>query len=53
MRYLGVDKEKIQTEDRRDIWETSSRSYITNDIVTVEDFFLEDDWRYFELDYQY
>ena len=35
MRYLGLDTDKIQTEDGSDIWTTSSRSYITNVIENV------------------
>ena len=31
-RYLGADTENIQTGYGREIWRTSSRSYITNDI---------------------
>ena len=41
MWYLGTDTEKIQTEDGREIWTTSSRSYITNVIETIEGFLLE------------
>ena len=40
-RYLGANTEKIQTEDGCDIWKTSSRSYITNDIETVEGLLLK------------
>ena len=42
MRYLGAETEKIQTEDGHEIWTTSSRSYITKSIETVESFLLED-----------
>ena len=41
-RYLEADTEKIQTEDRREIWKISSSSYITNIIDTVEGLLFED-----------
>ena len=43
MRYLGTYTEKIQKYNGHEIWKTASRSYITNDIETVEGLFLEDD----------
>ena len=42
MHYLGVETEKIQTKDEREIWMTSSRYYITNEIDNVEVLLLED-----------
>ena len=42
MRYLGAETEKIQTEDGHEIWKTSSRSYITNSIETVEVLLIKD-----------
>ena len=42
MHYLGVETEKIQTKDEREIWMTSSRYYITNDIDNAEGLLLED-----------
>ena len=41
-RYLGEDTEKVYTKDGHGIWTTSSRSYITNAIETVDGFLLED-----------
>ena len=40
--YLGADTEKIQIKHGCEIWKTSSRYYITNDIETVEALLLED-----------
>ena len=40
--YLGADTENIQTKDGSDRWTTSSTSYITNAIETVEVLLTED-----------
>ena len=40
--YLGSDMENIQTMYGSEIWTTSSRSFITNGIETVEGLLIED-----------
>ena len=36
MWYLGADTEKIQNKDEHEMWKTSSRSYITNDMKLLK-----------------
>ena len=40
--YLGADVEKFQLPDGREVWVTSPRSYVKNEVKTVEQLLEED-----------
>ena len=44
--YLGANIMKVQIPDGREVWSSSSRDYVKNEIITVDGLFEEDDEGY-------